>query len=487
MKGSNNSSSKIALSGCIQSIPLIIEDKETKKIIKKASLYLHSSRNDSEFENSSFTNISLTAMNQEGSFHIDITKENCSKFKRKGHFNVAEWESIIQHLFPIDDHNEPSIADDLVLSAKFISLEQYYDPDTNELLDDDELPLVSEFITIDIKTNAKLPITVGSIDLPYTDTENDLETSSMMLSEQNLFNWLDVLLLNNQRLNKELHASRRSNLLLKEENECYKNESETSAIQHKNIIEDLLDKFYQVLNAKKDRIWELEDKNLNQLEGLNEKYINQNKFNLKNHTIDKDKIPDELDEVYTSPTKRKRTPDDSKKPVQKRRKRGTIANDAKEISDNENTEETPTHRITRSQDKSDHLAPATRVLSDREIVTSVLNRDHESPTTDVDELHLLHLSNDGSSESRNVTDYSDDDDDENDDNNPNFANDLTTEEAKILPRQSTLRQSNDTAKSPSDTAKRNSTTDYDSNSDTSQKESHQMLNSNTDEIADSLQ
>lgn len=486
MKDNNNSSSKTALLGCIQSIPLIIEDKETKKIIKKASLYLHSSRNGSEVENSSFTNISLTAMNQEGSFHIDITKENCSRFKRKGHFTVAEWESIIQHLFPIDDYNEPSIADDLAVSAKFISLEQYYDLDTNELLDDDDLPLVSEFITIDIKTNAKLPITVGSIDLPYTDTENDLGTSSMIRSEQNLFNWLDVLLLKNQRLNKELHASRQSNLLLKEENERYKNELETSAIQHKNIIEDFLDKFYQVLNAKKDRIWELEDKNLSQLEGLNEKYINQNKFNLKNYTIDKDKIPDELDEVYTSPTKRKRTADGSKKTMQKRRKRSIKANDAKDISDNENTGETQTHRITRSQDKSNHVAHATRGLSDREIVTSVLNRDHETPTTDVDELHLLHLSNDGSSESRNITDYSDDDADENG-GNANSANDITTEEAKNLPLQPILRQSNDTAKSPSDAANRNSTTDYDSDSDTSQKQSHQMLNSNTDEIADSLQ
>lgn len=139
----------------------------------------------------------------------------------------------------------------------------------------------------------------------------------MIRSEQNLFNWLDVLLLNNQTLNDELHASRQSNLLLKEENERYKNELEMSAIQHKNIIEDFLDKFYQVLNAKKDRIWELEDKNLTQLEGLNEKYIRQNKFNLKNYTIDKDKIPDELDEVYTSPTKRKRTADGSKKDAAK--------------------------------------------------------------------------------------------------------------------------------------------------------------------------
>lgn len=480
-------SSKITLSGCIQSIPLIIEDKETKKIIKKASLYLHSSRNGSELENPSFTNISLTAMNQEGSFQIDITKENCSKFKRKGHFTVAEWESIIQHLFPVDDYNEPSIADDLVVSAKFISLRQYYDPDTNELLDDDELPLVSEFITIDIKTNAKLPITVGSIDLPYTDTENNLETSDIIRSEQNLFNWLDVLLLSNQRLNKELHSSRQSNLMLKAENERYENELETSAIQHKKIIDDFQDKFYQVLKAKKDRIWALEDKNLNQLEGLNEKYINQNKFNLKNDTIDKDKIPDELDEVYTSPTKRKRTAAGSKKPLEKRRKKSTKANDAKEISDDETTEETPTRRITRSQDTSDHFAPAKRGLSDKEIVTSVLNRDHEIPMTDVDELHLLHLSNDESSESRNITDYSDDDADENDYNNPNVPKDITAEEGKNLPLQSSIRQSNDTAKSPSDTARRDSSTDYDSNSDTSQKESHQMLNSNTDEIADSLQ
>ena len=487
MKDSNNSSSKLALSGCIQSIPLIIEDKETKKIIKKSSLYLHSSRNGSEFENASFSNISLTAMNQEGSFHIDITKENCSKFRRKGHFTVAEWESIIQHLFPIDDYNEPSIADDLVVSAKFISLEQYYDPDTNELLDYVELPLVSEFITIDIKTNAKLLITVGSIDLPYTDTENDLETSSVIRSEQNLFNWLDVLLLNNQTLNDELHASRQSNLLLKEENERYKNELEMSAIQHKNIIEDFLDKFYQVLNAKKDRIWELEDKNLTQLEGLNEKYIRQNKFNLKNYTIDKDKIPDELDEVYTSPTKRKRTADGSKKTLQKRRKSSIKENDAKDISDNENTEEKQTHRITRSQDKSNHVAHVTRGLSDREIVTSVLSRDHETPTTDVDQLHLLHLSNDGSSESRNITDYSDDDDADEYGDKVTTTHDITTEEAKNLSLQSTLRQSNDTVKSPSDSAKQNSTTDYDSDSDTSQKESHQMLNSNTDEIADSLQ
>lgn len=482
--------SKNALTGHIQSIPLVIEDKETKKIIKKASLYLHCSRNGSKIENSNFANISLTAMNQEGSFHIDITKENCARFKRKGHFTIAEWESIIQHLFPVDDHHEPSIADDLVASAKFISLERYYDPDTNELLDDDELPLVSEFITIDIKTNAKLPITVGSIDLPYADTEYDLQESIMMREEQNLFNWIDLLLLNNQKLNKELHASRQSNLMLKEENEQYQNELETSAVQHKKIISDFLDKFYQVLNAKKDKIWELENNNLKQLEGLNEKYINQNKFNLKNYTIDKDKIPDELDEVYTSPTKRKKNATSPKSSLQKRRKRSTKANDPEEISADENTKE-QTHRITRSQDKSNHLATATNGLSDREIVTSILDQEHENPTTDVDELYLLHLSNERSSGSRDVTDYSDHDDDNDDNNNnsnnSNVVNETTTKEAKNRPLQSETRRSIDTAKSSSDTAKRGSITDYESNSDTDIKGSNQMLNSNTDEIADSLQ
>lgn len=480
-------SRKNALAGYIKSIPLIIEDKETKKIIKKESLYLHSSRNGSEIGKSNFTNISLTAMIQEGCFHIDITKENCSTFKRKGHFTFAEWESIMQHLFPIDDHHEPSTADDLVASAKFISLEQYYDPDTNELLDDVELPLISEFITIDIKTNAKLPITVGSMDLPYADIENDLQTSVMIRTEQNLFNWIDLLLLNNYKLNKELHASKQSNLLLKEENEQCKNELETSAVQHKKIIDDFLDKFYQVLNAKKDKIWELEDKTLKRLEGLNEKYINQNKFNLKNYTINKDKIPDELDKVYTSPTKRKKNAASPKPSLQKRLKRSIKANDLEEISPDESTKEQQTERITRSQDKSKHLASETDGLSDRDIVTSILDQEHENPTTDVDELHLLHLSNEGSPGSRDVTDYSDNDDDEDNSNSSNVSSEVIAKQAKNRLLQSETRRSIDTAKSSSHLVKRGSITDYESNSDTDLKGSNQMLNSNTDEIADSLQ
>lgn len=447
MKTSNHISS-IALSGCIRSIPLLIEDKETKEVIKRSSLYLHCSKHPSSHA-TDFAEISVTAMNQEGCYNTIITKENCSELKRKGNYTDDEWEEIVSHLFPIEELAGPSKADNLTTSAKLISSKSYYDTKTKELIDDDELPLVSEIITVDIKTKSKLPVTVGSIDIRYVDAESDVDINKEILKEQNLFNWIDLLLFRNQVLGEELTTLRATNSSLTDENACYRSELELSTVQQKAIIDDIQDKFYQVLNAKKDKIWELENKGLDHLEGLNQSFLAQNKFNLKNETIDKDKIPDKLDEIYmTSPKKRKSAPSNvagkSRKRVRKK-------------------ESTVSPQSPKRQEASP-LSAATKKLSDREIVSSIYTNDEA--TTDVDDVV-------DPNKDDNNTDYSDGGSLSNGDENERA---LYAKEGSLLP-----------ASPPTtDAIKLRSDTDYESDSDNHDESAHSLA-SIADEVEDSLQ
>lgn len=373
------SDKKFLLSGHVSSIPLAIEDINTKDVIKYTSLYLRSSTDVTDSQ-SQFTNISLTAMNQEGTFHLIIDESNYASFKKKRNLSCEDWELILRQFFPISNTNDNSHVENLTLSAKLVSVVDYYDPETKELRDDEELALVSEFITIDIKTKAKLPVTVGSIEIPYTDSEDVKWLEDINGKEQNIFNWLDLLIHQNQHISKELQIAQKRLSESNEEKDQYKNELENNSKQHEDIIYDLQDKFYQVLNAKKDKIWALENKNLDKLEGLNEKYMCQNRLNLNNITIDKEKILDTLDETYTSPRKRKRSPSEIPRKTRKR-KANTKCNDENKSDVDINKPETKSKR----KEVNHGPAAAARRLSDRDIVVSVLKSDEQNTTTDADE------------------------------------------------------------------------------------------------------
>lgn len=315
-----DSHEKDPLPGTIVKIPLYIEDKSSGETIKQCQLWLHVSK--AEFQPSNdpqFSNISITAVYQDGYFHTVVTKSNLSKlFRSNASVNIEpeDYYHVFINLFPLDlegliesfesegDHKR------LKLSAKLLANKSDYD-ENGELLDlEDEDPNKTS-ITIMIKTDAKLSVTVGSFELKAIE----FEKQEHLQDESDLFNWLDVYNFQNQALLDSLQASKLKIEKLKDENYLLENNYNESKNDFKNIIVDMELRFYQVLDSKKDLIWDL-TKNRHpkdKLENLNQDFLdNEGKLNV----INREEIPSVVDSKY----EKKRKASTSKKGVSKKRK-----------------------------------------------------------------------------------------------------------------------------------------------------------------------
>ncbi|KAL6454266.1 hypothetical protein SBY92_003727 [Candida maltosa Xu316] len=306
------------LSGTILRIPLVVEDEATSQLIKTSSLWLHVSRADYEpSTDPQFTNISLTAIWTEGYFHTTITSRNSNRIFRRnipnlnlennGHFEL------LKNIFPsdLDDliENKESVGyhRNLKLMAKLIGNKANYD-ENNEFLEDVDANRNS--VTISIKTDAKLAITVGTIEMPSIEFED----YSYLIDEENLFNWMELYNYQNEQLVQMLGDSKREVEKLTNQTESLESYLQSTKKDYEMIVKDLEDKFYQALNAKKDKIYELlyGGTSTKKLVGLNDEFLHkEGQLNV----IDKDSISD--DEEILNNTK-KRTKE--AKVVKKKRK-----------------------------------------------------------------------------------------------------------------------------------------------------------------------
>ncbi|KAG7663893.1 uncharacterized protein J8A68_002581 [[Candida] subhashii] len=360
---SQDNSEESSLSGTILKIPLTVEDKSTGETIKCCQLWLHVST--AEFKPSDdpqFSNISLTGIYQEGYFHNVVTKSILSKtFRKNASINVEpdDYYRIFLNLFPLDlDGLIESYESDgehkrLKLSAKLLANKSDYD-ENGELLDLGDDDPNKTHITIMIKTDAKLAITVGSIDLKALE----FEKQEQLQEESDLFNWLSLYNSQNEALLESLLESKKKIEKLKDDNYLLENNYNESKLDFNNIIVDMESRFYQVLDSKKDMIWELTKHAhpKDRLDQLNREYLNnEGKLNV----INREEIPNKIDPKYekkrkTSISSRgrkkrkttKRKPTKSKKAAKEEEEDG---DKSQEHSDSDEELETPPARRTRRQ------------------------------------------------------------------------------------------------------------------------------------------
>lgn len=302
------------LLGTILKVPLIIEDEDTSQTIKATNLWIHISRADHEPSNNpNFINISLTAIYSDGYFHKTLTSDNTRRLFRKNvpNLNVESDVNLFKllgNLFPLDLESliESKEAEGyhkkLKITAKLVAHKSDYD-DKNELLEDSD-PNTNP-ITISIKTDAKLAITVGTFQLPLIEFEDHPH----LAEEGDLFNWIDLYHLQNEQLVHQLTSQTRDLDALKLETDLLVLSNKSIKLDYQKIIKDLEEKFYQALNTKKDKIYELlygDDQSKDKkLVGLNATFLErEGKFN----EIDKDAISDDIsDSSFLSGNKRKRS------------------------------------------------------------------------------------------------------------------------------------------------------------------------------------
>ena len=301
------------LLGTILKVPLIIEDEDTSQTITATNLWIHISRADHEPSNNpNFINISLTAIYSDGYFHKTLTSDNTRRLFRKNvpNLNVESDVNLFKllgNLFPLDLESliESKEAEGyhkkLKITAKLVAHKSDYD-DKNELLEDSD-PNTNP-ITISIKTDAKLAITVGTFQLPPIEFEDHPH----LAEEGDLFNWIDLYHLQNEQLVHQLTSQTRDLDALKLETDLLVLSNKSIKLDYQKIIKDLEEKFYQALNTKKTKF-------MNYFMGMINQKIKtcgvechilerEGKFN----EIDKDAISDDIsDSSFLSGNKRKRS------------------------------------------------------------------------------------------------------------------------------------------------------------------------------------
>lgn len=352
------------LSGKINSIPLVIEDEKTSISIKKSNLYLLTQAVSREKEG--FQDISVTAACPEGTFDLLITKESCLEAINGGNYTDDQKFLIVQTIFPIDGDRDLKCTElDLALSAKYISNSKYYDKNTKELIDSEDLPLTSDSVTLYIKTKAILPQIIGRFSLKYTvsnSTENGRDAS------MNLFSWMDLLINERNSLSSKLEVIQDRFEKLRKENSNLEEELEVANRENVDIINDFQDKFLQVLSAKKEKVRQLMEESGNVLASINNEYSTKNRLNLRDPHVTKKVLPDTLASVYINQRKRKPSPQKiHKQKRQKEAKPSPFVSENRELKTDSNMSSDVPTPIAKSALSSPSSEINNEVLTDADI------------------------------------------------------------------------------------------------------------------------
>lgn len=350
-------------------IPLTIIEKSSKEVITKKSAFLNVNRQKDKTV--------IAAICQEGVFYVCLTESNIIELKGKKQtkkYNDEEWRGIVYELLSFEHEVE-----DLQIVADLIT-ESEYDSKNHEVeeVSDSEMVLI-------IQTRAKLPVKLGEIPLAQVDDEEEKLPKEIKQDVFEIFNWMEAISGQNDKLKAIVDRMAKKEKSLDELVKLKTKEIDEIRQEYEEIIEDLQDKFYQVLNAKKSRIWELEGRNEKELEYLNQTYIEQNRKNFNHGVIKKEEIPDEIDEAYKPPT-RKRKQKEENRP--KRRKKEPVKEDNATQEDTEylanemDIDDSESHSSDEQEIDETQLEQKQADGKDRSKEVEVKQEDHDMVTTD---------------------------------------------------------------------------------------------------------
>lgn len=264
----------MALEGRIITVPLDVYQRENDQFIKSSQLHIKIQNHEVDGKKS----YSLLFACQEGMYSSDLSPTKVKRCKSKKDIDEKLWTEMFERLF--DDNVmagdiEVEPHESVEIAAKLESLESY-DSNTGELTDGD-LADDPPTLTIMIRSKGKLSVEYGSFQAQVREVDSqDNETKR----ELDILNW--VLLQSNQitQLVKKIEASENELRKLREDTQAKDEEIKQTTDDYNTILRDLEDRFYQVLNAKRQKILELLGDGEDDIKHLNETFEVKNRTNL---------------------------------------------------------------------------------------------------------------------------------------------------------------------------------------------------------------
>lgn len=262
----------MSIRGRIITVPLDVYRRESDEYIKTTQLQIKIKNEEVDGE----TVFSLLCACQEGMYAADLSPIKVKRSKTKQDLNEQDWNALFSFLFrenTIYDKDEPELSHSVEVAARLHSLETY--DEDGELEGDlaDEPP----DLTIMIRSKGRLSVEYGSFHAQVKESEN---ASLDEKRELDILNWvllqseqLDNLLTKVGSLTKELESV----IALASSRE---EEIKQITDDYSLILRDLEDRAFQVINAKRRRILELQGSSVDELKHLNEKFEEKNRNNL---------------------------------------------------------------------------------------------------------------------------------------------------------------------------------------------------------------
>lgn len=224
--------------------------------------------------------VRVIAACQEGIFETVLSRLKIKQAKTNLLVNNEEWSAIVASLAStgLDELELPEKFENLVLSGKLISLEQY---DTNGELKGDELADEVPQFELSVCSDGLLRVVYGVFKLEFQAMEEKSHTK-----DYDLLEWVQL----QTRMTEDLRVKlREAEERAKEEQEIAKvkeDEIKDMTEDYRSILHDLQDRFFQVLHSKKQRIRELEGNDNSDLDLLNFEYKKRNRDNLNHVNIE---------------------------------------------------------------------------------------------------------------------------------------------------------------------------------------------------------
>lgn len=290
----------------IISIPISVVDQLTTKFVKDAIAQLKIRRENSDLP------IHLVVACEEGIFSQTYEESDLKQCITKPDLEVSTWLSVLTALLETNIYVQPSLPSEynrVVLNGKLYSLDEY-DPESGQLLKA-ELGEVAPQFELYVKTEGMLSVVLGMLPIQNQDPEECSADESDMLS------WLLILTSQIESLRKTHFQLKLGFESVSKVADMKEQEITEVTTDYQKILEDLQDRFFQVLAAKKKKIRELEGEDSSSLKLLNFEYVERSKLNLNRVRIEDIQIG-ENSKQYSERRKRRKV-----EPAKKSRKANT--------------------------------------------------------------------------------------------------------------------------------------------------------------------
>ena len=304
--------SKCVVDGTIPGISGNIEARDTGGVIRSDCLYLH------VYEK--IQKIGVTALLPEGTYQAEFTELDILQGRKRPEKDVDDqWVTLMKLLLsgennsmkltivdgqkPIDQDAKSAINAGLMREGRYLTQKKFYN--ANGDIKEEENVIPASELSLDVKTTGKLPITIGSYQLQLM-REEEMDANP---EETNLLNWMDLMIKQGRKTKQDINRLQSELTQKTAALEYYKVELAQTTKEHQAIMEDVEQKFYHVLNAKKDKIRELQGEDYSEVDvilDLNEGYRVKNKFSLDQKIIPVTDIPSEIRPELERPRRTKR-------------------------------------------------------------------------------------------------------------------------------------------------------------------------------------